>query len=64
MTAMVITKTRFVVDVVVLLAIFLLIEWLSTTLAHTKNFAFLVLGWGAYLAVRLAISARQTRKSN
>jgi hypothetical protein len=59
-----ITKTAVAVDVVVLFAIFLLVEWLATTLTNARNFAMLVIGWGAYLAVRLAISAGHVRKSN
>jgi hypothetical protein len=59
-----ITKTAVAVDVVVLLGIFLLVEWLATTLTNTRNFVVLVIAWGAYLAVRLAIAARHARKSN
>jgi hypothetical protein len=59
-----ITKTAIAVDVVTLFAIFLLVEWLATTLTNTRNFVALVIGWSAYLAVRLAISARHARKSN
>jgi hypothetical protein len=59
-----ITKSAFAADIVVLLGIFLLVEWLSTTLTNTRNFAALVIGWGAYLAVRLAFAARHARKSN
>jgi hypothetical protein len=59
-----ITKTAIAVDVVVLLGIFLAAEWLSTTLTNTRNFVALVIGWGAYLAIRLAVSARHARKSD
>jgi hypothetical protein len=59
-----ITKTALAMDVVVLLGIFLLVERLATTLTATRNFAALVISWGVYLAVRLAISARHARKTN
>jgi hypothetical protein len=59
-----ITKTALAVDAVVLIGIFLLVEWVATTLTATRNFAALVIGWGVYLAARLAISARHARKSN
>jgi hypothetical protein len=42
-----ITKTAVVLDVVVLLSIFLLVEWLSTTLTNARTFLVLVIGWGA-----------------
>lgn len=58
------TKTAVAVDVVILLGIFLLVEWLSTTLTNARTFVVLVIGWGVYLAVRLAISSRHARKSN
>ena len=39
-----------------LLVILVVVEWLSTTLTHTGNFWPLVIGWGAYLGVRVAAS--------
>jgi hypothetical protein len=55
------TKTALAVDVVVLFGIFLLVEWLAATLTNHGNFAALVIGWGVYLVVRLAMSARHAR---
>ena len=39
-----ITRTAIAVDVVVLFGIFLLVEWLSTTLTNTRNVVALVIG--------------------
>jgi hypothetical protein len=58
------TKTSVAVDAVVLFGIFVLVEWLATKLTNTRNFVALVIGWGGYLAIRLAISRRDARKSN
>jgi hypothetical protein len=51
-----ITKTSLAVDIAILLVILVVVEWLSTTLTHTGNFWPLVIGWGAYLGVRVAAS--------
>jgi hypothetical protein len=51
-----ITTTSLAVDIAILLVILVVVEWLSTTLTHTGNFWPLVIGWGAYLGVRVAAS--------
>jgi hypothetical protein len=56
-----ITKASLAIEVAVLLIILVLVEWLSTTLTHTRNFWALVITWGIYLAARVAIAARKPR---
>jgi hypothetical protein len=49
-----ITRATIAVEIVILLSILVLVESLATTLTHTTNFMALVIGWGAYLGVRVA----------
>jgi hypothetical protein len=58
-----ITKASLAIDIAALLIILVLVEWLATTLTHTRNFWPLVLIWSIYLAARVAIAARKPRSS-
>ena len=59
---MALSKTTLAIEAVVLLGIFLVVEWLAHVLTHTpRMFGPAVLFWGIYMVVRLAISARRTR---
>ena len=56
------TKTTLAVEIVVLLSIFVVVEWLAQILTGSRqNFVSAVLFWGVYLGVRMAISARNRR---
>jgi hypothetical protein len=54
------TKTALAVEIVVVLGLFVGVEWLAHVLTNTReNFVFALLFGGVYLALRVAISARK-----
>jgi hypothetical protein len=62
---MTLNKTTFVIEAVVLLGIFVAIEWLGHVLTNTRNsFSQAVLLWAGYLVVRVVIFARKARSSS
>jgi hypothetical protein len=58
------TKTIIAVEIAIFLGILVLVEWVSTSLTHSRNFWALVIGWTVYLAIRLMITAKSRRNSN
>ena len=54
------TKTALVAEIVVVLGLFVAVEWLASVLTNTRdNLVFGVLFWAVYLAVRLATATRK-----
>jgi hypothetical protein len=54
------TRTALAVEIVVVLGLFVGVEWLAHVLTNTReNFVFALLSWGVYLAIRVAVSARK-----
>ena len=50
---------RLAAEMAMVTAIFVAVEWLATTLTHTRSFWALLLGWAVYLAIRVAIVLRR-----
>ena len=61
---MTLNKTAIALEIVVLLGILVAVEWLAHVLTDTRNmFVPAVLTWGIYTVLRVAISARNTRRA-
>jgi hypothetical protein len=61
---MTLNKTAIALEIVVLLGILVAVEWLAHVLTDTRNmFVPAVLTWGIYIVLRVAISARNTRRA-
>ena len=58
------TKTVIAVEIAIFLGILVLVEWVSTSMTHSRNFRALVIGWTVYLAIRLMITAKSRRNSH
>ena len=55
------TKTALAAEIAISVIILVVVEWLSSTLTHTGNFWTLMLVWGAYLGVRVAMWTKKPR---
>jgi hypothetical protein len=51
--------TTWAVEIVLLVAVLVAVEWLSMTLTHGRNFPALLLILAVYLGVRVAIATRK-----
>jgi hypothetical protein len=47
---------RLAAEMAIVTAIFVAVEWLATTLTHTRSFWALLMVWAVYLAIRVAIA--------
>jgi uncharacterized membrane protein len=55
------TKTALVAEIVGLLVVLVVVEWLSTVFLHTRAFWPLMIYAAIYLCVRVALLARKAR---
>jgi hypothetical protein len=62
---MTLNKTTFAIEAMVLLGIFVAVEWLAYVLTNTRNsFSQAVPLWAGYLVVRVVIVASKARSSS